>query len=122
MLSPEKIAKFSVYDGIMWHTVTGSTPIDGWTQVAAVVNGSRISIYVNGTLDGKLETGPPGIAGSSANVMIGAYENTLRGETKKSNYYSGILQEATIWEYSMVDREIEEEFLRYLNQYTNSPT
>ncbi|MGI0076893.1 MAG: LamG-like jellyroll fold domain-containing protein, partial [Nitrosopumilaceae archaeon] len=84
---PERVAKFSVYDGIMWHTVTGSTPIDGWAQVAAVVNGSRISIYVNGTLDGKLETGPPEIAASTANVIIGAYENTLRGNVEWSNLF-----------------------------------
>ncbi|MGI0064133.1 MAG: LamG-like jellyroll fold domain-containing protein, partial [Nitrosopumilaceae archaeon] len=87
MLSPEKIAKFSVYDGIMWHTVTGSTPIDGWTQVAAVINGSSIFIYINGTLDGKLETGPPWIAGSTSDITIGAYENTLRGNAEWSNYY-----------------------------------
>src|SRR3989304_5528958 len=93
IVSPEHVAKFAVYDGISWHTVTGSTPIDGWVQVDAVVNGSRISIYVNGTLDGKLETGPPAIAGSTANVIIGAYENTLRGETKQSNYYFGEIDE-----------------------------
>src|SRR3990170_2822597 len=77
MLTPERVAKFAVYDGILWYTVTGSTPIDGWTHVAAVVNGSNISIYINGTLDCKLETGPPEIAASTSDVVIGAYENTL---------------------------------------------
>src|SRR3989304_5214103 len=120
MLTPERVAKFAVYDGILWYTVTGSTPIDGWTHVAAVVNGSNISIYINGTLDGKLETGPPEIAASTSDVVIGAYENTLRGEGRLSNYYFGVIGEAVVWKYSMVDREIEEEYLRYINQYTNS--
>src|SRR3990172_9605986 len=113
---PEKIAKFSVFDGISWYTVSGSTPIVGWTQVAATINGSAISLYVNGTLDGKLETGPP-VAGSTSNVTIGAYENNLRKEAKLSNYYSGIIQEATIWKYAMVDRQVVEEWEYYLEVY-----
>jgi hypothetical protein len=80
MLSPEQVAKFSVYDGMMWHTVTGNATVNGWTHVAAVVNGSNVSLYVNGTL------------------------------------------EITIWKYSMVDREIQEEFESILDQYTNSTT
>jgi hypothetical protein len=120
MASPERMAKFSVYDGIMWHTVTGNTPINGTTYVAAVVNGSRISIYVNGTLDGKLETGPPNIAASTADVVIGAYQNTLRGDERQSNLFSGIIDDATIYEYSMVDWEIQEEYWKNLKQYTNS--
>ncbi|MGH9909053.1 MAG: FG-GAP repeat domain-containing protein, partial [Nitrososphaerales archaeon] len=86
------------------------------------INGSRISIYVNGTLDGKLETGPPWVAGSTRDITIGAYENALRGNAEWSNYYFGEIGEATVWEYAMVDMDIQEEFLRYLNQYTNSST
>src|SRR3990172_3982400 len=120
MVPPERMAKFSVYDGISWYTVTGSTPINGTAYVAAVVNGSRISIYVNGTLDGKLETGPPGIAASTADIVIGAYQNTLRGEARQSNLFSGIIDDATIYEYSRVDWEIQEEYWKSLKQYTNS--
>ena len=106
IVSPENVAKFAVYDGIMWHTVTGSTPIDGWTNVAATVNGSSITLYVNGTIDGKLETGSPRIAGSTRDVTIGAYENTLRGDVKWLNMFSGTIDDATIYEYSMVNQEI----------------
>jgi hypothetical protein len=36
---------------------------------------------------------------------------------KQSNYYSGEIDEITIWKYSMVDREIQEEFQHYLGVY-----
>ena len=70
MLTPERVAKFAVYDGITWHTVTGSTPINDWSQVAATVNGSNILLYVNGTLDGRLDTGPPAVSGSTRDVIL----------------------------------------------------
>jgi len=119
MLTPEQVAKFSVYDGIMWHTVTGNATIDGWTHVAAVINGSNVSLYVNGTLDGHLDTGPPIVQGSTTDVSIGAYQNTLRGEERQSNYYFGEIDEVVVWKYSMVDYEIQEEFGRVIEVYLN---
>jgi len=69
-----------------------------------------------------LDTGPPIVAGSTTDVTIGVYQNTLRGEARQSNYYFGEINEATIWKYSMVDSEIEEEFESILNRFTNSST
>jgi len=145
MSTPEEVAKFTVYDGISWHTVTGNTKVNGLTHVAAVFNQTNISLYVNGTLDGFLNMPIPIVPGSTTNVVpgsttnvvpgsttnvvpgsttnvtIGAYENTLRGEQKQSNYYSGVIDEVTVWKYSMVDREIQEEFSNnaMLNNHTN---
>ncbi|KKK86466.1 hypothetical protein LCGC14_2762960, partial [marine sediment metagenome] len=119
MLTPEQVAKFSVYDGIMWHTVTGNLTIDGWTHVAAVINGSNVSLYINGTLDGNLDTGPPIVAGSTTDVTIGVYQNTLRGEARQSNYYFGEIDEVVIWKYDMLNSEIQEEFERVLEVYLN---
>ncbi len=77
MIPPEKMAKFSAFDGISWYTVTGSTPINGWTHIAGVFNNSTLILYVNGTIDGRLDRGPPEINCSPANVTIGAFESTL---------------------------------------------
>ena len=52
IIPPEKTAIFSVFDGIAWSTVTGSTQIrqEGWTHLAAIVNGTEVSLYQNGVL------------------------------------------------------------------------
>ena len=114
MITPEKVAKFSVYDGIVWSTVTGSTPINGTAFVTAVFNKTNISLYVNGTLDGRLDTGPSSLVSSTLNVTIGAYENTLRSEASLSNFYSGILEDITIYQHAMIDSEVEDLYLQHL--------
>jgi hypothetical protein len=117
MISPEQMAKFSVYDGITWYTVIGSTPINGTAFVTAVFNRTNISLYVNGTLDGRLDTGPSSLVSSTSNVTIGAYENTLRSDAKQSNFFAGTLEDITIYQYAMVDEEIQEQYWEYLKVY-----
>jgi len=73
----------------------------------------------NGTLDGYLDTGPPIVAGSTTDVTIGVYENTLRGEARQSNYYFGEIDEVVVWRYGMVESEIQEEFERVIEVYLN---
>jgi hypothetical protein len=117
MIPPEKIAKFSIYDGISWHTVSGSTPINGWTHLAGVFNNSTLILYVNGTIDGRLDSGPPDVFGSPANVTIGAYENTLR-DHKISNYFSGPIVDSTVYTKAFAAHEVEEEFRNILEVYS----
>ena len=90
MIDPQNVAKFSVFDGISWYTVIGNTPVNSATHIAGVINGSVISVYVNGTLDGRIDTGVQRFGGSTSDVLIGAYQSTLRSETKQYNFYSGI--------------------------------
>jgi len=116
MVSPEHMAKFSVYDGITWSTITGSTPINGTAFVTAVFNRTDISLYVNGTLDGT-STGPSVLGISSSNVTIGAYENTLRTDAKQSNFFVGTLEDITIYRHAMVDKEVQEQYWEYLKVY-----
>jgi len=117
MIPPEKMAKFSAYDGISWHTVFGLTPINGWTHIAGVFNNSSLILYVNGTIDGRLDRGPPEIAGSLANVTIGAYQNTLRSNDKMTSLFSGPIVDVTVYNKAMVDQEVEEEFRNTLEVY-----
>ncbi|KKK97128.1 hypothetical protein LCGC14_2655850, partial [marine sediment metagenome] len=121
MLTPEKIAKFSIYDGISWHTVSGSTPINGWTHLAGVFNNSTLILYVNGTIDGRLDRGPPETAGSLANVTIGAYQTTARGHDRTTNYFSGDLGEVTIYPNLLIEPEIHSMFLNYVLEFTQEP-
>ena len=46
---------FSVYDGTEWYTIHGNTEIsEDWYQVAAVVDDSVVTLYLNGKLEGKM--------------------------------------------------------------------
>ncbi len=117
IISPEQMGKFSVFDGISWYTVTGSTPISGWTHLAGVFNNASLILYVNGTTDGKLDIGPPEIPASDANVTIGAYQSTLRNQDKLSNYFSGPIVDVTVYKYGMVDKEVHEEYQEILKVY-----
>jgi len=119
LIPPEKIVKFSAFDGITWHTVSGSTPIEGWTHLAGVFNNASLILYVNGTIDGRLDRGPPEAAGSFANVTIGAYESTLR-DHKISNYFSGPIVDVTVYKHAMIDHEVEEEFSNMLKVYLST--
>jgi len=111
------MGKFSVFDGISWYTVTGSTPINEWTHLAGVFNNASLILYVNGTIDGKLDIGPPEIPASDANVTIGAYQSTLRNEDRLSNYFSGPIVDVTVYKYGMVDQEVQDEYLDILKVY-----
>jgi len=118
VISPEKVAKFSVYDGISWSTAMSINPVQGWTHVAGVYNGTSLSVYLNGTLEGKLDTGSSSIAASTSNVTIGAYQNTLREEFKQSNYFSGIIDEITVYKDVLEESEIQEIFSNYTIGYS----
>jgi plastocyanin len=47
---------FSVYDGTEWYTILGNTEIsEDWSHVAAVVDDSMVTLYLNGKLEGKVK-------------------------------------------------------------------
>ncbi|HEV2192917.1 MAG TPA: LamG-like jellyroll fold domain-containing protein [Nitrosopumilaceae archaeon] len=111
VIPPIKIATFSVFDGIKWSTVNSTVPIqENWTHLAATFNGSSISIYVNGTLQSTMHiTGVPALSvngqlttktvdqiSSNADIVIGAYLNTLRGSP--SNQFSGLIKNVNLYD------------------------
>jgi hypothetical protein len=129
VLPPQKIAIFSIFDGVKWNTVNSTLPIDeNWTNIAATFNGTSISIYVNGTLqstahisgvpyiaiNGKLETKTVDNLSSNADVIIGAYVNTLRGHS--TNEFSGSIQSVKLY-----DSLLSPEQIAHLGSVNNSP-
>src|SRR5256885_7356841 len=111
IIPPAKIATFSVFDGIKWNTVNSTMLIEeNWTQLAGTFNGTSISIYVNGTLqssrtisgiptltvNGQLTTKTVDQISSDADIVIGAYLNTLRGAA--SNQFSGSIQNVKLYD------------------------
>src|SRR3972149_1537251 len=80
IIDPQHVAKFSIFDGIQWHSVETSTTLgESWSHLAATFNGTKLSFYVNGTLsneksitntitlttDGQFEPKTPGLDSSS---------------------------------------------------------
>ncbi|NDB64013.1 MAG: hypothetical protein EB170_09180, partial [Nitrosopumilaceae archaeon] len=91
ILDPRHIPKFSVFDGIKWTDIASNHNIEGLTHIAAVVNGTDMYLYVNGTLskhtvldnvlalsNGKSVLVPNEVADSGSEIIIGAYLSTVR--------------------------------------------
>jgi len=112
-VEPQKIVKFSIFDGIKWTTVESSSTInEEWTNIAATFNGESIMIYVNGELEGtqqvtgipilsvngKLKTVSVDGISSDSDIVIGAYLNTNRGETKIQNQFSGYIDDVLLFD------------------------
>ncbi|MBA4718847.1 MAG: LamG domain-containing protein [Nitrosopumilus sp.] len=140
VIPPPHTVKFSIFDGITWTEISGDMQIDSISHIAAVKNGSSISLYVNGTSqgqislpdtfemsEGQLDYAVSGdIAQSDADIVIGAYVNTLRGSPESSNLFSGMLDDVVIYKTALSQLEIQEIYNNYMLDYTlhtvNVPT
>ncbi|MBI5696956.1 MAG: hypothetical protein HZC29_00290, partial [Thaumarchaeota archaeon] len=132
ILSPEHVAKFSVFDGIKWTDVYGTSKIEDLSHLAAVINGCNISLYVNGTLDktAKLpnslsitKTGvtlvPAEVAQSGSDVVIGGYMSDLRSEINLVNKFSGIINNAKIFTTALDESAIKQIYANNLSVDTS---
>jgi len=123
IIEPQKIAKFSIFDGIKWTTVESNSTInEEWTHIAATFNGESIMIYVNGELEGtqqvtglpiisvngKLKTVTVDSISSDSDIVIGAYLNTNRGEYKIQNQFSGIIDDVLLFDTVLDQTQIYE--------------
>ncbi|MGB9123977.1 MAG: LamG domain-containing protein, partial [Nitrosotalea sp.] len=125
-IPPKKIASFSIYDGITWHTVESKSEIpETWTHLAATFNGTAISIYVNGVLEdsvpvnaigisisGQLETKTIQNMQSPADVIIGAQESTRRGTTSIQSMFGGQIEEVSVYKSSLTPQQIQQIYLK----------
>ncbi|HEY8110418.1 MAG TPA: LamG domain-containing protein, partial [Candidatus Nitrosotenuis sp.] len=118
VISPEYAAKFAVFDGIRWTVVQGATKIHDTSHVVAVINGTEISLYVNGILQEKQTLPEPftisegdlavsEVANSESDIVIGAYISTVRSEQKLSNKFSGVIDDVVIYSKALSYDEIE---------------
>jgi hypothetical protein len=103
-IEPQKIATFSVYDGIKWYTVESTSVIEEeWTHLAATFEDSTIKIYVNGEYQGSLsnintmtlnqrgvfDEVPLTSLSSDEDLIIGAYMHHRNQEYKTKHLFSG---------------------------------
>jgi len=114
-ITPEKVAKFSVFNGISWSSVMGQTqiPEDEWTHLVAVINGDQISLYQNGVLAGSTQleelvmytggieiTPIDQVTGSESGVIVGAYVQTTPGYNV-SDQFSGLIESVTTYDSAL---------------------
>ena len=110
----KNVAKFSVYDGIKWHTVESKSAIlEQWTHVSATYSGNSIKIFVNGIQENSLNvdgdyslTYQYGVAtqnsfdyiSSKSNVLVGAFNKSIRDASSIQNHFSGLIDDVTLYD------------------------
>jgi len=89
-LEPEKIATFSIFDGIKWQSIRSKSLVnEEWTHIAATFSDSSISIFINSnkenTLDnlktisiddGKFVISSLTSISAESDILVGAFENS----------------------------------------------
>ena len=129
VISPEHLPKFSVFDGISWTEVIGSTQIEEWTHLVAIINYTTISLYINGTLEDTAKLSEPilvsgnqiqlttfDIMTTNSDLVIGAYISTSRGETTLSNHFSGSIDDILIYKEILNESQIHEIYSEFVEQ------
>jgi len=126
LVSPEKVAKFSIFDGIKWHTVESTSQIDErLTHLAATFGNSSISIYVNGKLEstlsdievmsldekGNLGTSSVESISSDADVILGAYASIRNNQIELSNQFSGLYENIELFDFAADQSQIDEMYI-----------
>ena len=118
----KNVAIFSVYDGIKWHQVQSKSAIlDVWTYISATYSGNEIKIFVNGIqensqrIDGDYSlTHQYGVStqhsydyiSSKSNILIGAFNPSLRDGASVHNHFSGIIDDVTLYDTLLSSTQI----------------
>jgi len=123
VVDPQRVATFSVFDGIQRHTVVSSTTFgENWSHIAVTFNGTLLSVYTNGTLsnekrvtdtitltsDGQLELKTPELVTSSSDVVVGATLDNTRSIDEVSKKFSGEIYDVNIYDVYLSGEQIAE--------------
>ena len=125
--SPEKVPTFAIFDGITWTKISGTTQINDWSHLVAVINGTEISLYLNGNLessttvpesfvilDGEVSTASAEIAENDSDLIIGAYLNSHRNDVTLSNHFSGLIDDVLVYKDALSQAQINEIYSGYV--------
>ncbi len=85
--------------------ISNSTiPFDNWIFLTGTYDGSKIKIYVNGTLTGSKNWSGPIIVGNQS-LLIGAHTHP-----SDRNWFNGTIDEVSIYNYAKTPEEILEDY------------
>jgi hypothetical protein len=131
-ITPEKIAKFSIFDGVKWTDAKSITTIDDkWTHLGATFNGTTIQLYVNGNLssttelsglltldiNGKLIPTDIDEISSDEDIVVGASINSKKEFDKISNQFSGQIDDISLYDLQLRDDQIKYLYEENQNYY-----
>jgi hypothetical protein len=92
---------FGVSSGGQWYeTAPVSVPMNQWSHVAGVYNGTSLSIYVNGALVGIPVSAPGQISPSGNNLQLG------HDPSNPSRYFNGMIDEAGVYNTALSSAQI----------------
>ncbi|MBI5378109.1 MAG: LamG domain-containing protein, partial [Thaumarchaeota archaeon] len=136
IIDPQHTVKFSVFDGIHWTEIQGTSKIESKSHLAAVINGTDLLLYVNGTLqgrktlqssfavlEGELIATSAAVANSATDVVIGASISSLRKEKdpQLSNKFSGTINDAIIYNRALTEYEIKQLYTSQIVDTASQP-
>ncbi|MDH3611279.1 MAG: hypothetical protein OEM79_05900, partial [Nitrosopumilus sp.] len=118
----KNIAIFSVYDGIKWHQIQSNSAIpENWTHISATYSNNEIRIYVNGfhenykKIDGGYSStyqygnenqNTRDYIPTNADILIGAFNPSLREQSNTENHFSGYIDDVTLYDQSLTMGQI----------------
>ncbi len=132
IVQPPHTVGFSVFDGIQWNSISGHTALDDrWHHIIASVNGSNISLYMDGDLESKqtlqndFSIGNNGqyvaeesqISVSDSEIIVGAYVSTLREEIKTSDKFVGKIATVDVFTEVLTAEQIAHKYETELLQF-----
>ena len=131
--SPKKVPTFTIFDVISWTKISGTTQVYDWLNLVATINGTEISLYLNGNLeattilpesfvilDGEVTTIDSSIAENNADLVIGAYLDTFRDNISLSNHFSGVIDDVLVYKEALSEDEISQIYAGYVTPSENS--
>jgi len=118
---PEKVVRFSIFDGVKWTTIESSSIVDEqWTHISAKFEEHVLSLYINGSLEtakqmegiptlnsyGFLE--PQAIDGiySESMIFYGAQQIIKNSDVSTQGFFSGSIDEIIVVDNGIAYTEI----------------
>ncbi len=107
-----------IFDGI-GNDLSGSISVQTgeWHHIATVYDGDSISLYVDGTLDGKRAVNPADSFGV-ADFIIGARESSGGGAVTEP--FRGIIHEVRIWNQALTPEQVDSAAHTRVPDFTNA--
>ena len=139
---PDQTLSLSLYDGMKWFTISSDTQLtEDWYYVAAVVDGSKATLYLDGEVEGKLKLQEKMVLGicneeecfadvkmsvSDKGIVIGAYsefygsynqQGILVENHRDFDNFSGFISSVEVYSSAFTDRQISKLYEENKNRF-----
>ena len=140
VIIPNHNMNLSLYDGVKWFTISGDSNItEDWYYVAAVVDGSKATLYLDGAVEGELKLQKKMVSGtcsekecftdtkmsvSDKGIVVGAYfeERMLLNQQgiptlnyRSFDNFSGLVSTIEVYGDAFSDKQISKLYMENKN-------